>query len=616
MNYFSQFCKSRLNKGKGFFLQGRQHWLALFGILFVTGCTGVASAQGLITGNYQLNWDQSSDKTESGTTDVKKLKQTLELKYRGFLSPVVANRISFKVAQEVNSDASDVIRLLPTLELGVKAKYWDVRGGSKRTYENSDELGKNPKTTDSYFGELFYIAPKRIPDVKVKYTVDVDKEEDRTDTRKDGITLSSVYNPTGWLSAKGEYTRNVFEDKLNANSDTEDEKSNGTLELRHAVSDVLKARTQYTTEVARAATLKSDGTGAVEGSAREDLTNTWKNTVSFRPFEDTSVDGSYDYDLKQNKVKGQHTLTGTSKITIDQKMGKPFEVKGDFSRITTEMAHTPDDNKKTEDTWTGEFYAKFSRQFDFAFKYQKKTTVENHADPTKSLSSGSLQRNVTWNSVVTTFWTGSINYIKTDTLTFDVVTLVSERYSIKSKFEFKAIRLTLEPIYDIDMKTDLVKSQDATIRDFKTRIAQTVLSTRTIVAKYDHIYGRKTDALAANTQRTDITNANIAWNDPIPGWLLSFDAIRLATDTSGDDLPPDISSTFGMKVDYKRDQFMISTSYKYDKKSLTDNSETLDAKTGWTAPSWDASITYTYKKTFSVVPNEGYTLSLAFKYNL
>lgn len=87
-------------------------------------------------------------------------------------------------------------------------------------------------------------------------------------------------------------------------------------------------------------------------------------------------------------------------------------------------------------------------------------------------------------------------------------------------------------------------------------------------------------------------------------------------DTSEDDLPPDITSTFGFKADYKFEQLMMSTTYKYDKKSLSDDSENFDAKIGWTAPKWDVSLTYTFKKTFSVALNEGYTISLTFKYNL
>lgn len=607
---------SDVHKGGAVPTRWKSLWIALIGFLAFPWLSGVASGAGIISGNYQLNWDQTVDRTEAGTTDVKKLKQILEVKYNGLLSPIVANSFSFKVEQEVNSNSADIVRLLPTLELGFKGQYWDAKAGAKRTYESSDELGKNPKVTDNHFIELFYLAPKRVPDIKAKYTVDLDKEEGVTNTRKDGVTLSSVYNPTLWLSAKGDYTRNTTRDKQKPDSDTEDEKSAGTVSLRHLVSDKLKVETQYTSEVSRAATLKSDGTGATSGSAKEDLTNTWKNTLSFRPFRDTSIDGSYDFDIKVNKVNGEHTLTANTKVTANQKAGKPIDLKGEFSRSVVEARHTQDDNRKTEDTWTAEARAKFSKQLDFALKYQVKDAVEPHADPAKSTSSGTVNRNASWNAELTPFWTGSLSYDKTDTLALDVKTIEEVKYSLKSKFDFKAIFFTLEPTYEITLKDDLAKPESSAIRDFKMRVAYQVFATRRIEAKLDHTYGRKTDSLLANIQRTDSTTATVAWKDPVPGWQFVFDAVRSATDTSQDDIGPDITSTFGLKADYKLDQLTLNTTYKYDKKSLTDDSETFDAKAGWTTLNWDATLTYTFKKTFSAVINEGYTISLAFKYNL
>ena len=44
----------------------------------------------------------------------------------------LTNYWSGKVEQEVNSDSADVVRLLPTLELGFKGRYWDAKAGSKR----------------------------------------------------------------------------------------------------------------------------------------------------------------------------------------------------------------------------------------------------------------------------------------------------------------------------------------------------------------------------------------------------------------------------------------------------------------------------------------------------
>jgi hypothetical protein len=563
-----------------------------------------------------LNWDQTVDRTEVETKDVRKLKQMVEIKSKGTSSPVITNEVTFKVEQEINSDAPDIVRLLPTLDLGFKGRYWEAKAGAKRTNENSDEPGKNPKTTDAMFLEMFYTPPKRVPDFKGKYTLDVDRETGVTDTRKHGVTLSSVYNPNGWLNVRGDYTRNRLYDKFKADSDMEDEKVGGSFGLRHVLSDKIKLDTAYTVEVSRGATLKSADGGAVAGTAKDDQTHTWKNLASFRPFRDTTVDGSYDFDLKQNIVSGEHTLTTNSKATVAQKIGAPFDLRGEFARAVTEARHTADDNEKTEDTWTGELKAKFSKMLDLSFKYQKKDTVEDHVDDTKDTTSGSLNRNATWTGDLAPFWKASASFDMTDTLVKDVKTIVDTKYSLKTTFDFKAIFLTLDPSYDITFKDDLVKPESTAVRDFKFKIAYKVFTTRTLEAKFDHTYGRKTDTGARNIQRTDSSTGNLSWKDGVPGWTASFDATRQATDTSQDDLAPDITSTFGVKADYKYQWLSLGTSYKYDKRSLTDNSENFDAKVGWAAPKWDTTLTYTFKKTFSTVLNEGYTISLTFKYNL
>ena len=103
--------------------------------------------------------------------------------------------------------------------------------------------------------------------------------------------------------------------------------------------------------------------------------------------------------------------------------------------------------------------------------------------------------------------------------------------------------------------------------------------------------------------------------DPFPGFIFGIDLTRQATDTSEDDSPPDIISTFGFKADYKRGRLSVGTTYKYDKKSLADDSETFDVTIDWAAPKWDATLTYRYDKTFSEEINEGFSIALAFKYN-
>ena len=592
--------------------------LLALAVFFLPGSAtrGVASAAGLLAANYQLNWDQAVDRTDAGTTDVKKFKQAIEVKAKGYVSPVINNQLTLKIEQEINSDSADIVRLLPTLELGFRGNYWELKAGAKRTDENSDEPGKSARISDSYFVEASYLAPKRVPDVKVKFTLDADAEAGVTDTQKAGVTVSSAYNPNNWLNLKGDYERNTLDDRMKADSGTEDEKARGTFGLRHVLSDKVKVETSYVVEESRAATLKSDGTGAVDGTVKRDQTHTWKNLLGFRPFRDTSIDATYDFDLKQDMVLGEHNLTGNSKVTASQKIGAPIDLRAVFAQAVTEMRHTMDDNRKTENTWTAEIKTRFSKQVDISLKYEKKDTDEAHADPTKSTTSGSVIRNATWTGELAPFWKASASVDTTENIVLDVKTTADTKYSLKTTFDFKAIALTLDPSYDITMLEDFTTGKSTVTRDFKFKIAYSMVATRTVEAKFDHTYGRKTDTGAGNIQRTDTTNGNIVWKNPLPGWMIGVDLIRQATDTSGDDLPPDITSTFGFKADYKFRWLALGTTWKYDKKSIGDDATNIDAKAGWTAPKWDASLTYTWKKTYSTALSEGYAISLTFKYNL
>jgi predicted porin len=575
----------------------------------------VPSHGALISGSYELSWDQDVDKTETETTDIQKFKQTLEFKYKGFLSPVVENEMTFKIEQEINSDAPDTTRFLPTVDLGLKGNFWEARAGGKRTQENSDDPGQNKKITDNFFVEFFYLPPKNVPDLKAKYTLDTDEEDGVTDTEDQEITLSSTYKPTDWLDLKGDYTRSESEDEINPDSDTEGEDINGSVAFRHFLSDKIKVDAQYDVEISKNATLL-DGGGKTNQT--DDRIQRVKSSLSFRPFVTTDLVASYDYELDQDKETGEATITRDTEISVTQQITEVLDLRGEYRQNSTEENGTADDNEETEDQWIAELKAIFSKQLDFSIKYEKTDTDVVHDDPALNTTSGTRIWNGTWTGELAPFWKASASYDRTENLENDETATIENKYILKSTFDFKAINLTLDPTYDVTMTEDrqISPAEETEIKDFRFRIAWMVFTTRTMDAKFDHTYGRKTDSGADNIERTDDTSVNFTWTDPFPGWTFGFDLTRRATDTSEDDLPPDITSTFGFRADYQYEQVSMSLDTKYDKKSLTDDNMTFDAKVGWTAPRWDTELTYSFDKTFSDERNEGYSISLSFKYNL
>jgi len=592
------------------------------------GFLAAPASAALIGGGYQLNWDQNVNKTATETTDSRIFKQTLELVYKGFYNPALANEFAFKFEQEVNNEAPDIVRLLPSAILRFKGIHWEGGLGVKETVENTDEAGKDPRRSNSSYLEFFYTPPKRLPDFRGRYNRDSDLQTGTIDTVRQGVTLSSVYAPNDWLAAKGEYARNLNTDNLKPDQDTEDEKFSGTVGLRHMINRKTRFSTEFKAEQTRSATLLPSGGSR---DAKEDQTYYWRNALQFRPFRNTTIDGSYDWTLLANMVTDAHTHVTTSRVALAQTIGTPFDFRGDFTRTVTQNLYTQnaDDYRTTEDTWNLLFTARFSKQADFVFKYQKKETVEEH-DRIVNLdkSSGTNVYGASWLGEFGTWWKAAGSFERTDTFDNSALSKRESKYSLKSLFDFPAIRFALEPTYDITLTDTYVppptRWEDS--RDFRLRLAWVFFRTRNLEGRIDHTYGRIDKTTFDPTDpglpekrvvtRTDATQANATWLNPLPGWKFGFDVTRQASDISGDDLPPDITTSFGPKADLASLPLAFSGSFKYDLKDIGDNSEVLDLKVGWIAPRWDATLTYTFKKTFSAALNEGYTISLTFKYNL
>ncbi|MBF8259757.1 MAG: hypothetical protein HW377_2131 [Actinobacteria bacterium] len=564
----------------------------------------------MISGSYEFTLDETTDKTATGTTKAERTKNTLDLRYKGFLSPVIQNELTFKVEQFHDSTGPDTIKTFPGIFLGYKGSYWNA--GARRTIEDSNEPGRAASIADSYFVELFLTPPRRLPDFKGKYTLETNFQSGTTDTQKMTWDLSSNYRPYDWLDLKGEFSRNTMEDRLRPDSDTEDERISGTGGIRHFISDKIKLDVQYRVEKNTGATLLSAG-GAK--NQKSDQTQTVKNLISFRPFRDTSVDASYDGEFKENYVSGERNQANNFKVVASQKIGVPYDLRADFGRNIAETQQTADDNKKTEDTYTLDFKAKYTKMLDFAVKYMKKNANEDHIiDPTKTTSSGNDELTASWVALILPTLNASVSYAKNNAFTKGAKTSIDTRYNLKGNIALKDINLTIDPSYEIARKDDLVAIVKSETRDLRVVFTYKPFETSNINSLLSHTYARKVDTLVNNINRTDSTSGNITWKDPLPGWMVGIDVTRQATDTSHDDLPADITTNFGVKASYKYRMLMFDTSFKYDKKKLSDDSESFDAKVGWTAPSWDATLTYTSKKTFSTAKNEGQSIGFAFKY--
>lgn len=598
--------------------RGWRRW-AIVGVLAVAGSSGPvegARAANLVGAAYTASWDQSVTTTDAGTTETHGFKHELNVSYKGFLKPVVQNEITLKVEQTIrpDDDPPRVTKIFPTITLSYQGSYW--KGGAKRTIDDSTEPGRKAKTTDAYFVEFLQLPAKpTLPDLKGKYSLDSDFEAGMTDKVKHSVNFSSAYRPNRWLDLRGDYNWNFNDDNVTPDTDTRDETVGGTIGIRHFFSKKIRFNTEYRVQETRTETVLDNGGTANPATTQS---HTWKNVLAFLPFPDMSINASYDFDLKQDLYSGEHVYARTYKAAIAHRISI-VNLKAGFTRAIVEDRHTKADKRKTEDEWTFEASAKLL--VDWSLRYQKKDTVEVFFDNAATVvrsGSKSMGGGLGGSIRLAPFWQVSAVYDKTDNYDRGVRITVDTKYSFKSLLDFKAVNLTIEPTYDIAHKQDLqvTPAKETETRDLKLKVAWKAIATQNMIGTVEHTYGRKVDTDVGNIQRTDDSSAKLIWRAPFPRWNVGIDVTRSATDTSEDELPPDVTSSFGFKADYGFANLSLGANYKYDMRRLTDDAETFGANVGWAAPKWSTSLSYSFNKTFSPTLNEGYSVTVAFKYNL
>jgi hypothetical protein len=586
-----------------------------------------SAAEGVVQSTYTLTADGTQTWTGDTKTATQKYSHVLDLKYRGFLQPVVENEFTMKVEWNSGDDSTGYIKVTPDLTLKYKGSYWNA--GVKRGIEESTEPGKTAKYADKAFVEVILSPPRvTLPDLKAKYNVDKDYQKAQSDTVKHAFEVSTSVTPFEWLAIKGDWTRTLTYDRLKEDSDTEDERIAGSVGVRRLIGQNIRVQSEYRVEDSRSATLLTEGGTS---NPKRDQNHTWKNALVFRYVPDGTFEVNYDYELKERMLTPKdHDQKRTYKAVLDQKFKILGELgfKGEFDRVETETAHkVGGDTLKTEDSWIGEVKTRPSKFADLSFKTTWKRTVdEAFGASTAPASTTSFQRSVSWNCDLLPFWKPTVSVDRTDTRAWSVAqqrevpSVVTTVYTMNGPLTIAIPVIEIAPTYTVTFTDDKLAEtkQNTVIRDFTAKATAALLKTRTWEGRMDHTYARKVDTKEENVVRTDTTNFSLTARDAVPGWNFEVTVGRNATDTSGDDLGVDLTEALTLKADLKRDPFKLAVTYKYDR-TLTEgkfDKYSLDMTTGWVSRDWDLSLTGNYKQTMSPVLDKGTTVNLTFTYKL
>ncbi|NIS76483.1 MAG: hypothetical protein GTO00_02400 [Deltaproteobacteria bacterium] len=574
-----------------------------------------SSRADVYSSSFDFEYDLTVDRSETGTETDQTFSEIFELQYSQMLLPRldVDFKLILELENEFQSDGEDTTRFLPEAEIGGKAEYWELNLGAQRTRESNDQPFEPTSIQDSYFIEYFFEPSEKVPDLKLKYTVDTDEQGDDTDSQDTSFEVSSVYEFAKFLKLKVDYTRDESEDRITPDSDTIDEDLNTEETFKYVFSSNLKFDFKHQYQ-------KTTGGTLLDAGGKTNETNTENNTydgkVDLRLFEETEMGATYQFEREDDIIERGISESTDFELNFDQRIGEPIDFSFTYSRTIDEDISIDNNIRDTEDTFTYDVSMGFSNLLDFSIKYEKRDTdTEDRLAPANDKKIKADDISASWSADTETFMDLTVSYDWSQEKENGIMTTKDRDLSIKSDLDFEAIRLQLTPEYTLTITEDLTKPSEQKSRniDFNFGLDYETEVTDRLRFSLSHAYGRSEEHPNKVIERDDDTTIDINLDEPWEGSNFTLTVSRTATDRSGDDSPPDITSTITFNWDHTMGPFDFSVNYSYDKNKLTDDSETFDVNFGWKGLNFDTQLKYSFDKTFSSELDETHNLTFSFK---
>lgn len=573
----------------------------------------------LYESSFQFNYDLTVDRTDEGTETDQTFNEVFETKFSQKLLPKLDFEYSFKfeLENEFQSDAEDTTRLLPELETKFEGDYWELGLGWKRSRESNDLPFEAAQIDESYFIELFLTPEGKVPDLKTKYTVDTSKQPPDTNTKDTSLELSSQYTLGDSIKLKVDYTRDESDDRVNVDSDTLDETFKTEETFKYIFSDKVKMDFKHQYEDETGATLLDAGGKTNEENIK---THEYQARLDYRPFKKTKITADADVEREKDKIEEKISKTQDYSVKLEQEIGEPISLKIEYEKsIDEDRGGISDftDTKDEEDDYTYEMDLEFSDLLDFSLKYERTIDeIDDRVDDANDEKVETRDASFSWQADTGTFLTMSFSYTWSEDFTNDVLETKDRKISVKPDLNFEALNLKITTDYTHTITEDFTKTTDQKERDidFSVTIDYETQITDKLNFSLNHKYSRKVEQPGKVIERDDDTTVDFKLDEPWPGTSFGLNITRNASDRSEDESPPDINTTITFTWDHSMDPFDFALSYKYDKKKLTDNTETFDFSVGLSADSLSAKLTYTFDKTFSEELDESHSVSFTFQY--
>ena len=511
----------------------------------------------------------------------------------------LSGEAKFDYKKENRQPEDDTETKEPQIELRLKSLIYDFKTGFKETRKLSD-------TDSRAFGHLL-IQPNELPEIRMDY----DHDERKDQYKKDKITLGTIYKPSRImrikLDFKHEYTNYL------ANDDIEDIDLSGEIKLNHTFSSRRPIKLDFSYKIESLYQEQKDANSRVN---QDETLQTLRGKLSYKPTTRTDMSLEYENKKRDDTQGAQDNIDEDLQFAISQKLSDWLTATGRIRKETKEdrSETAPSSTKDTEKlALQGQIRAIPTQWFQLTFKVIDEEIEER--DPNV------LRKDKT--VIETSLRSDFPNLLRSyQTLDFKTVNedKVEGPFSEEERFMWK---WSMNPLTNLSLKPEYIRSITENIKDqkkettneYKINLSYKISVNEVWTVNLSHVTSRK----RIETEETDPNNpptlkfrrennedsslevdfqpyeslfitSQITWKDY---------RIKSATDPSKSE-----EMSYSLKFDWSFNPFTWSTSYKYDDKNQSNDTETFESKIILDFSDYTIEGEYKFTQTFLQPPHK------------
>ncbi len=567
-------------------------WIPLLFALAAGIGAGACTPAGAATWSVDVSFsdERQTEIAEDETTTTETVEQSYGLTYEQAFSPDFrfSLELTLDITHEINEPDYDTWDVNPAVDATLESAWWTLSGSWETTEKRSSDPEQQTTRDDSWDLELTVEPESQVlPDLTGTFQRDVSQESGVTQTVDDDLEFSLDYALGRWLDLTFDAKKVTTDDRVNEDSDTEDQTYKLDVSVDKEVGDRIRLEAEWRHERQRSMTL-ADGGSVLE---RDDsLKNNFRGQISFAPLDDLelTLDREIDWDKDLELGPLEVTDTWTGEIAYRRSLTETLDLDLDYT----------DERKDTRGT-DADSYA-ITRDYSLSLEFSplellsltpsfdrsdKTEWFDDPAQPTQDTVDDQWQLEGTGS-----FWNDQLEI--TVTRLIQNVTENGERTTRERNWDvdldlgYEGLPgVELSPRFTYTEDQDLLTDTKDIERSWEFTIHLELSLGDVTTFSVDHTYTRTARDPAegeSTIERDDDTDVTLSFTDFLNGMSLELGLTRKASDQSKDDKKYTVDYTYSATYDWTiLEIYSLSFEYQYDKKSEDDDTRNYNVVFSW-----------------------------------